>query len=217
MAHNEPDASGWDAAAEAQALAADPDIATDRLWTVPNILSMVRLAGVPLFLVALLVFEADGWALAILVLSGVTDWLDGKLARLLNQASTYGALLDPLADRLYMVTTPLAFAVRDFVPWWVVVVLFGRDALLALTIPVLKARGLGPLPVNYQGKAATFALMFAFPAILAGQWDNAVSRAMLAAGLAFLAWGIFMYVWTFALYLYQTRLNVLAFPRLGGK
>jgi cardiolipin synthase len=201
------------AAAEADAMAADLEISTDRVWTVPNILSMLRLAGVPLFLVLLLVFEADGWALAVLIFSGVSDWLDGKLARMLNQSSPLGALLDPLADRLYMVTTPVAFAVRDFVPWWVVVIIFGRDAILAVTIPLLKSRGLGPLPVTYQGKAATFALMYAFPMILAGQWDSGVSQVMHALGVAFLVWGVYMYLWTFVLYLYQTRLNLLAYPK----
>jgi cardiolipin synthase len=205
------------AAAEADALAADPQIATDRVWTVPNILSMLRLVGVPVFLVLILAFEADGWALAVLFLSGLSDWLDGKLARMLNQTSSLGALLDPLADRLYMVTTPLAFAIRDFVPWWVVILLFARDGILALTLPVLKARGLGPLPVTYIGKAATFALMYAFPMILAGQWDSTVSRVMLALGYAFLAWGLYMYLWSMVMYLYQTRLNVAARPRLAAR
>ncbi len=75
----------------------------DRILTIPNVLSMIRLAGVPLFLYLLLGPQADGWALAVLMLSGFTDWADGKLARLLNQMSRLGALLDPFVDRLYVI------------------------------------------------------------------------------------------------------------------
>src|SRR5215813_12333340 len=90
----------------------------DRLLTVPNLLSIIRLAGVPLFLWLLLGPRADGWALVVLVASGVTDWLDGKLARWLNQTSRLGTLLDPAADRLYTLAAVVAFVVRGIVPWW---------------------------------------------------------------------------------------------------
>ena len=95
----------------------------DRLLTIPNLLSVLRLAGVPLFLYLLLVPRADGWALLVLVFAGLSDWLDGKLARWLNQMSKLGALLDPAADRLYVFCTLLAFVVRDIVPLWIALVL----------------------------------------------------------------------------------------------
>ena len=88
----------------------------DRLLTIPNVLSIIRLAGVPLFLWLLLGPQADGWALVVLVASGVTDWLDGKLARWLNQTSQLGAMLDPAADRLYTLATLVAFVIRDIDP-----------------------------------------------------------------------------------------------------
>jgi CDP-diacylglycerol--glycerol-3-phosphate 3-phosphatidyltransferase/cardiolipin synthase len=149
----------------------------DRIFTIPNILSVLRLAGVPLFLWLLLVVRADGWAFALLVLSGVTDFLDGKLARLLDQSSRLGALLDPFVDRLYLVTTLAAFVIRGLLPWWVAVILISRDAVLALTLSVYKRRELDPPEVIYLGKAATFALMSALPWLLAGQMVSAAPSA----------------------------------------
>ena len=173
----------------------------DRILTVPNLLSVIRLAGVPLFLYLLLGPHADGWALVILMVSGFTDWADGKLARLLNQTSRLGALLDPFVDRLYVITTLIAFAARDIIPWWVAAILIGRDLILALTLPVYRRRGLPPPEVIYLGKAATFALMFALPLLLAAQGDWAVAGVAHAWGYALLAWGTVLYVWTAGIYL----------------
>ncbi len=176
-------------------------ILSDRLLTVPNVLSVLRLIGVPLFLWLLLVEHADGWAFALLVLSGLTDFLDGKLARLLDQSSRLGALLDPFVDRLYLVTTLVAFVVRGLVPWWVAVLLIGRDAVLALTLTIYRRRDLDPPEVIYLGKAATFALMSALPWLLAGQMDWAGAGFGAAFGGALLIWGTAVYVWTGLLYL----------------
>lgn len=175
----------------------------DRILTVPNVLSTLRLLGVPLFLWLMLGPEADGWAFTLLIAQGVTDFLDGKLARVLDQSSRLGALLDPFVDRLYMVTTLLAFVLRDIIPWWVAVLLIGRDALLALTLTVYRRRGLPPPEVIYLGKAATFALMSALPWLLAGQMDWAGAGFGRAFGGAFLVWGTALYVWTGALYTAQ--------------
>ncbi|WP_064440348.1 CDP-alcohol phosphatidyltransferase family protein [Hoyosella altamirensis] len=194
--------------------AAEPPVNTDRFLTVPNMLSLLRLAAVPLFLVLLLVYEADGWALVVLVVSGISDWLDGKLARLLNQVSRYGALLDPIADRLFMVVIPIAFAMRDFIPWWVVLLLVGRDLVLTVMVPVVRSRGVEALPVTYLGKAATFALMYAFPVILAAQGDWALAQIMEPTGIAMLIWGMFLYMWTMVLYLIQVGLVVRHLPKV---
>ncbi len=153
-----------------------------------------------LFAYLLLVTHSDGWALALLMLSGFTDWLDGKLARVLGQTSRLGALLDPLVDRLYVVTTLVTFVARDFIPWWVAAILIGRDLLLALTLPIYRRRGLPPPEVVYLGKAATFLLMFALPLILAGHGDWAIGPFTHAFGFAFLIWGTVLYVWTAAIY-----------------
>lgn len=190
--------------------------AGDRVATVPNALSALRLILVPVFLYLLLVAHENGWAVGILMFSGFSDWADGKIARLLpNQSSRLGALLDPAVDRIYMVTVPVALAVAGVVPWWIVGVLIGRDALLAATLPVLRSRGFTALPVAYVGKAATFALMSGFPLVLLGQWDALWSRVILAIGWAFLLWGLAMYLWSGVLYLIQVRM-VLQLPRVSG-
>jgi cardiolipin synthase (CMP-forming) len=176
-------------------------VLSDRLLTVPNVLSVLRLLGVPLFLWLLLVQRADNWAFTLLILSGLTDFLDGKLARLLDQSSRLGALLDPFVDRLYLVTTLAAFVARDLLPWWVAALLIGRDLVLTLTLPIYRRRGLDPPEVIYLGKAATFALMSALPWLLAGELDWAGDGFGRAFGGALLIWGTAVYVWTGLLYL----------------
>jgi cardiolipin synthase len=176
---------------------------SSRVLTIPNVLSMVRLAGVPVFVYLLLGPRADGWALLLLVLSGATDWLDGKLARVLNQSSKLGALLDPLVDRLYVVATLLTFAARGIVPWWVALVLIGRDLILGLTMFVYKRRGLPPPDVIYLGKAATFVLMAALPLLLLAEGDWFLAGAVDPLAHALLVWGTALYIWTGVLYLWQ--------------
>jgi CDP-diacylglycerol--glycerol-3-phosphate 3-phosphatidyltransferase len=186
--------------------------AHDRLLTVPNVLSGLRLALIPVFVYLLLVTHADGWALAILIFSGASDWADGKIARLLNQSSKLGEYLDPAVDRLYMVTVPIALGLRGIVPWWIIAILLARDVLLAAELPLLRTRGITALPVIYVGKAATFALMSAFPMILGGQFDALWSRVVLACGWAFLIWGMYMYLWSFVVYAVQVVLVLRRMP-----
>lgn len=173
------------------------------VWTVPNLLSVLRLAGVPLFLWLLLGPHADGWALAVLAVSAITDWADGKLARLLNQYSRLGEMLDPAADRLYILATLIAFVIRGLIPWWVAALLIGRDAVLTVFIPLIRRHGYPPLPVLYLGKAGTFALLYALPLILLAEAAPAIATAAAATGYAFLIWGSGMYLWVGVLYLRQ--------------
>jgi CDP-diacylglycerol--glycerol-3-phosphate 3-phosphatidyltransferase len=186
--------------------------AHDRLLTVPNLLSGIRLALIPVFIYLLLVAHADAWAVAILMFSGASDWADGKIARLLNQSSKLGEYLDPTVDRLYMVTVPIVFGLRGIVPWWIIAVMLARDVLLAAELPLLRTRGITALPVIYVGKAATFALMSAFPLILLGQFDALWSRVVLACGWAFLIWGLYMYLWSFVVYAVQVVLVMRRLP-----
>ena len=137
---------------------------------------MLRLLGVPVFLWLLLGPEEDGWALVILMVSGFTDWLDGKLARWLNQGSRLGALLDPAADRLYIVCTLVALAIRDVVPVWVVALLLGRELVLGVMLLVLRHYGYPPLQVHYLGKAATLLLLYAFPVLLIADGEGRLAR-----------------------------------------
>jgi len=193
-----------------------PGDVRDRVLTVPNMLSVLRLVLVPVFLYLLFVVKANAWAVGVLMFSGFSDWADGKIARLVaNQSSRLGELLDPAVDRIYMVTVPVALAFYGAVPWWIVLTLIGRDVVLAATLLVLRTRGVTALPVTYIGKAATFALMSAFPLILLGQWDALWSRVVLACGWAFLIWGLAMYLWSGVLYLIQVAMVVRQLPRVS--
>ncbi|MGM1062494.1 CDP-alcohol phosphatidyltransferase family protein [Saccharothrix sp. Mg75] len=184
----------------------------DRLLTIPNALSVLRLLGVPLFLYLLLGPRADGWAVVVLVAAGLSDWLDGKIARWLDQTSRLGTLLDPAADRLYILATLVAFVVRDIVPWWLVVLLVGREVVVGACLPVLRARGYGPFDVNYLGKAATFNLLYAFPVLLLAQGTSTAARIALPIAIAFMAWGGALYLWSGALYVYQFTLALRRRP-----
>jgi cardiolipin synthase len=189
----------------------------DRVLTIPNVLSVIRLVLLPVFLYLLLVAHAYGWAVAILMFSGFSDWADGKIARLVdNQSSRLGALLDPLVDRIYMLAVPLGLGFAHVVPLWLVITLIGRDLVLAATLPIVRSRGLTALPVTYIGKAATFALMSGFPLVLLGQWEALWSRVIGACGWGFLIWGVGMYLWSAVLYLLQVRLVVTRLPKVGA-
>lgn len=140
---------------------------TDRVFTIPNILSFIRLAGVAVF-GALILLGHDVAAVVLLVVFGATDWLDGYLARRLKQRTALGAKLDPVADRLYILMAMIALFARGIVPWWLLAVLVARDVMLVLLVPVLKRTGRVALPVNWVGKAATMFLLVAFPLMLLG-------------------------------------------------
>jgi cardiolipin synthase (CMP-forming) len=177
----------------------------DRLLTIPNLLSIVRLALVPVFLWLLLGPRADGWALLILVYSGVSDWADGKIARIFNQASKFGAMLDPAADRLYTLATVVAFVVRDIVPWWIAAILVLRDVVVGVCIWVLGRNGFAPPEVTYIGKAATFNLLYAMPLLLLAQGGSTAATIARPVAYAFAIWGGALFLWSGALYLRQTR------------
>jgi CDP-diacylglycerol--glycerol-3-phosphate 3-phosphatidyltransferase len=181
----------------------DRNVLPDRVWTVPNALSVLRLLGVPLFLWLLLGPHADGWAVVVLMVSGATDWLDGKLARSLGQSSRLGALLDPAADRLYIVATLVAFVLRDVVPLWVVAVLVGRELVLGLALLLLRAHGYPPLQVHYLGKAATFILLYAFPLLLLADGEGPAAAVLQPVAWALTVWGGALYVLAGVLYVVQ--------------
>ena len=184
-------------------------LVTDRVLTVPNALSLLRLLGVPLFL-WLVLNEHDAAAVALLMVSGFTDWLDGKIARKWGQMSRVGQLLDPAADRLYILATLIGLTIRDVVPLWLTLALVGRDVFLALFLPLLRRHGYGPLPVSFLGKAATFNLLSGFPLLLLGEGDTLVSQIAHAFGWAFAIWGTVLYWWAGLLYVVQVRQLVLA-------
>ena len=196
-----------------QASVADDSAREDRVWTVPNLLSALRLAGVPVFLWLVLGPEEDGWALALLMVSGLTDFLDGWLARRLDQQSVVGQILDPVADRLYILAVVVGLALRDVIPWWMAVSLPLRDALMWGLVPLLRTRGYSALPVHFLGKAATFNLLYAFPLLLLGDGEGTVAVLARVFGWAFACWGIGLYWWAGVLYAWQVRKLLLTTER----
>ncbi len=185
---------------------------SSRIFTIPNILSFVRLALVPVFLVLVIVGE-DLLALIVLVVSSATDFLDGVLARRLDQITRLGQLLDPAADRLFIFATLIGLAIRGIVPWWLVTIIVGRDVLLLALGIVLANFGYGPLPVHHLGKIATFCLFYAFPILMIGQAFPAAAPVSDPIGWAFALWGAFLYWWAGAIYIVET-LRVIRIPRV---
>ncbi len=181
--------------------------------TVPNLISALRLLLVPVFAVVAL-RGYDAAALAVLVVAGGSDWVDGRLARALHQQSRLGELLDPAADRLFILVTLLVLAGREVVPWWLVVVIVGRDVLLSAVLAVLMARRIGPLPVHFVGKAGTFALLYALPLLLLARWPGWLGATADVLGWAMAVWGIALYWLAGAVYVRQA---VGALSGRGGR
>jgi cardiolipin synthase len=182
-----------------------PD-AQDRILTIPNGLSVARLIGVPLFLWLVLGPHADYWAVGLLIASAATDWLDGKIARAMNQQTRLGEALDPAADRLYIAATLIALAIRMVIPWWLVALLAARELIVAGALGLLKRRlGFGTLQVSFAGKTATLCLLYAFPLLLLGAHTGTWAEVARIIGWAFAIWGTALYWWAAMLYLTQTR------------
>ena len=181
----------------------------DRIVTWPNVLSALRLAGVPVFLWLVLGLRSatgDIIAAGLLGAAGISDWLDGKLARMLNQTSRLGQILDPAADRLYIGVTLIALAVRGIIPWWLFAAIAGRELLMVLALLVLRNRTeYDSLQVSFVGKAATLCLMYAFPLLFLGAAGGVAAEVVRVFGWAFAIWGSALYWWAALLYLAQVK------------
>jgi cardiolipin synthase len=175
---------------------------SSRIVTIPNILSLLRLLLIPVFLV-LLVFGQFGWALLLIAVSAITDFVDGYVARHFNQVSRLGQLLDPAVDRLFILSTLLGLAFVDVLPWWLVAVIIARDVLLLILGVVLANHRFGPLPVHHLGKMGTFAILFAMPVVLAAAAFPDVAAVALPLGWAAAIWGVFLYWWAGVAYILQ--------------
>ena len=186
----------------------------ERIWTIPNAISLARLIGVPVFLWLVLGVDSkagDWWAIGLLIAASASDWLDGKIARALNQQSRLGELLDPAADRLYIVATIVALAVRAIIPWWLVAILAARELLMAVVLAVLRRRGWGTLQVSFVGKTATLCLLYAFPLLFLGAHVASYAETARVAGWTFVFWGSALYWCSALLYIVQAR-RLLAGP-----
>jgi len=178
------------------------------ILTIPNALTLLRALGIPVFLWALFAGNQDFLAIVILVLAGATDYLDGKLARALNQYSRLGELLDPLVDRLYIAAVLIGLTIRGVIPLWLLTLLILRDLILATTLPGLYRIGKGPLPVTFLGKAATLNLLYAFPLLLLAEQDGAWAIAAGLFATAFAGWGVLLYILTGVQYFFEARSQI---------
>ena len=158
----------------------------------------------------------DGLALLVLVISSVTDFLDGLIARTFRQISRLGQLLDPAADRLFIFAALIGLAVREVIPWWLLVVIVGRDVMLLAIGIVLANFGFGPLPVHHLGKVATLCLFYALPILMLGQAFPDVAWIADPLGWAFALWGAFLYWWAGAVYLIEA-VRVVRMTRVEGR
>jgi cardiolipin synthase len=165
--------------------------------TIPNLLTLLRALGIPIFLYLVLVEKEMGWAVLTLVVAGATDYLDGKVARALKQESRLGELMDPAVDRLYIATVLIAMYVTQALPFFVLLTIVVRDLVLGVLLIVMKSRGIPPFKVTYLGKAATFNLLYALPLLLLTDSSSGwVADASFIFGWGFALWGIALYLWT---------------------
>jgi cardiolipin synthase (CMP-forming) len=210
---NNREPSGGTAAPQARPATAvtaggQPELLGDRVLTIPNLISFARLLAVPVFIWLVLgvrTTTGDWWAVGILMASGASDWLDGKIARALNQQTRLGQLLDPTADRLYIVATVIALAVRAIIPWWLVAILAVRELVMGVVLLVLRRWGWAPLQVSFAGKSATLCLLYAFPLLFLGSHDTSYAEVTRIIGWIFVFWGSALYWWAAGLYIAQAR------------
>jgi cardiolipin synthase len=184
---------------------------SDRIVTIPNLLSFFRLLLIPVFLV-LLVNAQYIWALVVLVGSSLTDFVDGYIARHFNQVTRVGQLLDPAADRLFIFSTLIGLAWTGFIPWWLAGVILARDLLLLILGVILANFGYGPLPVHHLGKMGTFALLTAMPLLVLGAAFPAIGGVTDPIGWAAALWGVFLYWWAGILYALEAG-RLIRIPR----
>jgi cardiolipin synthase (CMP-forming) len=191
----------------------EPNAPGGQILTIPNAISVARLAGVPVFLWLLLgvrTATGDWWAVGLLIASAASDWLDGKIARALHQESRLGQVLDPAADRLYILATLVALAIRAIIPWWLVALLAAREVLMGGVLWLLRRRGWGGLQVSFVGKTATLCLLYAFPLLFLGSHVAGYAETARVAGWTMAIWGSGLYWCAAVLYIVQARRLLVA-------
>jgi cardiolipin synthase len=181
------------------------------LRSVPNLLSLLRLALVPVFLILLLT-DQYVWALVVLALASASDWLDGFIARKFNQITELGKVLDPAADRMYIFASLIGLTLNGTIPAWLAMVIIARDVMLLIVYPILASRGYGPLPVHFLGKAGTFALLYALPLLLMADIFPTAKFIVLPLAWGFAYWGVALYWVAGFMYVNQVRKLVLSRP-----
>ena len=144
-----------------------------RIWTVPNQITFLRLGFLPLFLI-LMSYEKYRWALLVLVVAGLSDGIDGVLARTLNQRSALGAYLDPIADKLLLSSSFIILAFKHEIAWWLTILVLSRDILiLTVAAVILLVSGYRPFPPSFLGKLTTASqIVLVFTLVLAAAYPN---------------------------------------------
>lgn len=177
------------------------DLLESRILTVPNLITVVRLACLPIFVWLLLSEQNRAAASVLLGAVGATDWVDGYIARRFNQTSTLGKILDPVADRLLFFTALVAILIDGCAPAWICWAVLLREVVISVATLVLAALGARRIDVTRAGKTGTFLLMFAFPAFVAGAstfWWAPISAEVawlfVVPGLVCSYWAAAMYV-----------------------
>ena len=161
--------------------------------TVPNLISVLRILSIPVIAV-LVARHQMVEALVVLAISAVSDGIDGIVARMFDQVSKIGQILDPIADRLLIFCSILALGVAGIIPWWMLIIVGLRDLLMALLVLLLAQHDYGPLPVHFVGKAGTAMLMISITALIfCDIWNNPIADLLHLAALAAGIWGIGLY------------------------
>ena len=145
----------------------DEQVASSKVFTLANVVSVLRLMAIPVFL-WWVIEDRLLPAFILLVVAVLTDFVDGMIARRMNEITKLGQFLDPFADRLFIAATVIALAIQDVVPWWFVIAVMLRDALLGIGGVVMARYGAATLPVKWWGKVATFAMLVVLPLFLLG-------------------------------------------------
>ena len=171
------------------------------ILTIPNGITGIRALAIPFFLLAYISWDNVLLALVILTVGAISDYVDGKVARALNQESALGAILDPAIDRAYIAATVFALVIKDVVPLWLLLLLIGRDLWLALILAIKRRRGTGVFEVSFLGKTATFNLLYAFPFLLVAG-DSGIGQVFFVGGWGFAIWGLGLYLVTALQYTY---------------
>jgi cardiolipin synthase len=168
-----------------------PEVVSDRILTVPNVLSFLRLLVLPWIYLELVgqQWMSAFWWLAVFAW---TDWFDGYIARRFHQVTRLGTLLDPISDRLLVIVVGIGMIVSGVVPWWVIVLLVVRDVIVLGGGLFLMSRALPPPAVTRLGKATTFGLMWALASFIlaAGLGDGPADPQPFVAAIAWITWAI---------------------------
>jgi len=176
--------------------------------TIPNLLTFIRLSCLPLFLWMLFVDESVAGAALLLGILGMTDWVDGWVARRFDQESEFGAIFDPTVDRVLFVVASVSVIVHPGVPDWFVGLILTREVLVGLMMVVGKLLGMKRFPVTTLGKRYTFLLMMAVPLLLLGTSDHPTAGAAWATGWVLGVPGLILSWYTAIDYLPRVRAAV---------